>query len=195
MHTSTYSNQNTIFFLNCTPKITLWARWYLVQVDLASTSESDITSKEQGKYYCIFLSKHPDDQGKSDEISRWWPECYTYTNIKESQEIVYNQRILIRTNACPDSKKYTQWAIELKLQLSQESNKGENCHLVRPFIFEPIYQLHQTRQKVHIDQWRSLQKQCNNLWILPPTFGSNVSRKPKLSNNSKIISNKRNSKN
>ena len=37
---------------------------------------------------------------------------------------------------------------------------------------------------------RNLQKQCNNLGILPPTFGSNHSREPKASNKYKIVSNK-----
>ena len=62
-----------MIFINDTPQITLRARWYLVQVDLASTSESNINFKEQGIYYCIFLAKHPDNQGESNEFSRWWP--------------------------------------------------------------------------------------------------------------------------
>ena len=33
-------------------------------------------------------------------------------------------------------------------------------------------------------------KKCNNLGILPPTFGSKYSSKPKLSNKSKMVSNK-----
>ena len=73
----------------------------------------------------MFLSKHPDDQLKSDEFSRWWPEWYKYTNTKESQEIVSNQHISIRTNARPDSKKYIQWATELKLTSITESNEEE----------------------------------------------------------------------
>ena len=81
----------------------------------------------------MFFDKHPDAQGKSDEFSRWWSEWYTYTNIKESQEIVYNQRILIRPNSCPYSKNYIQWDTELKLTSTPESNKEENFHLVEPF--------------------------------------------------------------
>ena len=56
----------------------------------------------------MVLAKHHDDQGKSDEFSIWWSEWYTYTNNIESQEIVHNQRILIKPNACPDRKNYIQ---------------------------------------------------------------------------------------
>ena len=93
--------------------------------------------------------------------------------------MAYNQHILIRPNAFLDIKKYIQWATELRLTSNPESNKEENCHLVGPFKFESIDQYNQTRQRVHIDQCRSLQKQCNNLGILSPTLGSNVSSKPK----------------
>ena len=37
-------------------------------------------------YYCIFLAKNPDDQGKGNEFSRWWPECYAYTNSKNRKK-------------------------------------------------------------------------------------------------------------
>ena len=39
----------------------------------------------------MFLAKHPDGQVKIDEFSIWLLEWYTYTNIKASQEIEYNQ--------------------------------------------------------------------------------------------------------
>ena len=105
--------------------------------------------------------------------------------------MVYNQCILISTNSCPDRKKYIQWATELRLTSTPESEKKESFHLVGPLNFESIDQYNRTRQKFHIDQWRSIQKQCNNLGILSPTFDGNYSRKPKLLNKSKIVSNKR----
>ena len=100
----------------------------------------------------MFLAKHPEDQGKSYEFSIWWPERYTYTNSKESQEIVYNLRILINPNKCPDRNKYIQWDTELKSTLIPESNEEENCHLVVPLNFKSIYQYNQIRHKLHIDQ-------------------------------------------
>ena len=94
----------------------------------------------------MFLAKHPDDQGKIDEFSRWWPEWYTYTNIKDSQEIVYNQRILIRPNACPDSKKHIQWATKVKLTSTPENNKEGYCHIVGPFNSESIDKYNRTQK-------------------------------------------------
>ena len=43
---------------------------------------------------------------------------------------------------------------------------------------------------LNIDQWIILPKQCNNLVILPPTFGSNYFSKPKSSYKSKMFSKK-----
>ena len=63
----------------------------------------------------MFLANDPGDQGKRDEFGRWLPERYTYINIKESQEMVYNHLILIEPNSCRDSKNYIQWATKLKL--------------------------------------------------------------------------------
>ena len=88
----------------------------------------------------MFLAKHPDDQGKSDKFRIWWTEWYTYTNIKNSQEIIYNKRILIRPNTCTDSKKYIQWATKLKFKSTPESNREEIFHLVGPLNFESLYQ-------------------------------------------------------
>ena len=65
-----------------TPQITLRELWYLFQFNPVITSESNLNAKEKFIYYCIFFDKHPDDQVKSDEFSRLWPECYTYTKIK-----------------------------------------------------------------------------------------------------------------
>ena len=106
---------------------------------------------------------------------------------KESEEIVYNQCILIGLSAFPDSKEFIQWAIDLLLTVSPKSNEEGNYHLVRPLNLESIDQYNQTRQNFYIDQWRILQKYCNNLVILPPTFDSNYSSKPKQLNKSKIV--------
>ena len=102
-------------------------------------------------------------------------------------KIVYNQQILIRPNAFTDINEYIQWAIEPPLTPSSKIYQEEYFHLVGPFNFESIYQQNQT-QKVHIHQWRSLQNQCRNLGILPPTFCSNYNSKPQSSNKSKIVS-------
>ena len=84
-----------------------------------------------------------------------------------------------------------------KTQININPRKQQigNCHLVRPFNFQSKDQYNQTRQKTYFDQWRGLQKQCNNLGILPPTLSSNFSSKPKKLNKTKIVLNKRKRKN
>ena len=56
------------------------------------------------------LGKHPYEQGESNWLSKWWQEWYTYKNIKDLQEILYSQHILIRTKESTKIKKYIQWA-------------------------------------------------------------------------------------
>ena len=92
------------------------------------------------------------------------------------------------------AENYIQWATELKITLIPESDKEENFHLVGPFNLESIDQYNRTLRKYRIEQWRSLKKQCNDLGILPPTFSTNSSGKPKYLNGSSVFSNKRNIK-
>ena len=58
-------------YIKYTPQRTIQAWWYLVQVDLESTYESNINVKEQGMHYWIFLDKHTDNQGKSNGFRIW----------------------------------------------------------------------------------------------------------------------------
>ena len=51
LHNDILQSKDKLFLINYTPQITLPARWFLVQVDLVSTSESNLNSKEQGIYY------------------------------------------------------------------------------------------------------------------------------------------------
>ena len=113
----------------------------------------------------MFLAKHPDNQVKIDELSTWWSEWYTYTSIEESQEIVYNQQILIRLNAFLYIKKYIQWATETKLTLIQENNKEKKFHLVVPLDFESIYQYNRTRKTLYrpIDKPTKTMQQFRNI--------------------------------
>ena len=75
-HNDILQSKDRLFFINYTPQRTLRSWWYLFQVDLAGTPESNPNPKEQGIYYCMILAKHPENQGKIYEISRWWPEWY-----------------------------------------------------------------------------------------------------------------------
>ena len=144
------------------------SRWYLIQIDMQSTEKTNPLAHTNGKYWCMFLAKHPEDNKTSDEFSRWWPEWYRYTHCKKTNDVVYGDRILIRPSTTPDSSKFVQWAMELQL-FGQN-----NCNLVGPFNFEEINASNRMRQKVPRLRWTQLQNICNTHGILPPTFGSNT---------------------
>ena len=54
-------------------------RWYLIQIDLASTREMNPDYLSNGEYWCAFLARYPSDKRKSDGFGRWWPEWHSYT--------------------------------------------------------------------------------------------------------------------
>ena len=166
-HTVIDSSKDKLFFIKFTPERTMRPRWYLIQVDMQSTEEINPLAQTNGKYWCMFLAKHPEDNKTSDEYSRWWPEWYRYTHCKESNDVIYGDRILIRPSSTPDSSKFVQWAMELQL-----IGQG-NCSFVGPFDFEDINASNRMRQKISRSHWTRLQNICNIHGILPPTFGSN----------------------
>lgn len=154
-----------LFFVKYTPAGTMRPRWYLVQVDLVSTAELNPNWKETGKYFCVFLARHPTDKDKSDEFARWWPDWYRYSRCKVSQDIVYGDRVLFRPSVIPNSEKYIQWAEEL--DLTQPA-----VRLIGPFNFESTTTVNRTRNKVDKEQWLELFDICNELALFPPTSGS-----------------------
>ena len=167
-HNVIESSEDKLFFIRFTPERTMRPRWYLIQIDMQSTEETNPLAHTNGKYWCMFLAKHPEDNKTSDEFSRWWPEWYRYTHCKKTNDVVYGDRILIRPSTTPDSSKFVQWAMELQL-FGQN-----NCNLVGPFNFEEINASNRMRQKVPRLRWTQLQNICNTHGILPPTFGSNT---------------------
>jgi len=131
-HNNIASSKDKLFYIKYTPDQTMRSRWYLVQIDIESTMEVNPDVLSNGNYWCMFLAKHPEDNKRSDEFSRWWLEWYRYTWCKKSNDVVYGDRILIRPSSTPDSTKFVQWAIELHLA------GQETCNLVGPFNFEDI---------------------------------------------------------
>jgi len=57
------------FFIKFTPDRTMRACWYLVQINMQATAETNPAFRTDGKYWCVFLAKHPADKLKSDEFS------------------------------------------------------------------------------------------------------------------------------
>ena len=122
-------------------------RWYLIQIDMISTAELNPQWVGTGRYFCIFLARHPTDKDKSDKFARWWPDWYRYTTCKQSQEIIYGDRVLFRPSVIPNSAKYIQWAEELDLTQTA-------VRLLGPFNFECICSTNRTRNKVHREYWQ-----------------------------------------
>ena len=75
---------NALFFIQYVPEGTMRRRWYLIQVDMISTKEINPDFASNGEYWCVFLATHMDDNRKSHELSRWWPEWYRYKKCKET---------------------------------------------------------------------------------------------------------------
>ena len=156
-------------------------RWYLIQIDLASSASLHSDYVVRSLYYCVFLAKHPGDSRLSDEFSRWWPDWYRYSRDSMSNDIVFGDGILFRPNVAPDSSKYIQWADEITLRPASNI-------LVGPFDFEDISSANRTRNKIAGINWRKLHDMCINDGILPPTTGSltfNASGPPRTTSRSR----------
>ena len=166
------TNQH-LFFIKYTPEDTLRPRWFLIEVDLEATQESNPHYLTNGRYYCAFLAKHRLDSNKSDELSRWWHDWYTYTICPKTNAIVYQKRVAFPPHQTPDSTRYIEWADEVNLM-----DKGTILH--GPFAFQPLTETNRTHSKVsHLD-WKKLYTECLNRNILPPTLGSTLHHKPAL---------------
>ena len=171
IHSDIDASTDKLFFIKYRHDGTLRQRWYLIQVDMIATEEILPDHKSTGIYYCGFLARHPNDTGKSDEFSRWWPDWYEYTKCKDTGDVIFGDRVLFPPNRLPDSTKYVQWAEELNLA-------STNHVLVGPFNFERISTMNRTRNKVAGTHWRKCYDLCISLNLLPPTTGSRSSMLP-----------------
>lgn len=115
LHNAVSTPTDKLFFVQYTPAGTMRPRWYLIQIDMISTAELNPQWAKTGRYFCVFLARHPTDKDKSDEFARWWPDWYRYETCKQSQEIIYGDRILFQPSVILNSAKYIQWAEELDL--------------------------------------------------------------------------------
>ena len=160
---------DSLFFVQFTPAGTMLRRWYLIQIDLASTNEMNPDYLSNGEYWCVFLDWHSSDKRNSDEFSRWWPEWHSYTACSTSKDIIYDNRYEFRPFTTPPSSKYIQWSTLLPIL-------GDNSTtLVDPFTFTPVDSTNRVRHTVAYDHWKSLITACNFQGILPSTTGINSS--------------------
>ena len=168
-------SKDKLIFIRFTPDSTLRPRWYLIQIDMASTKEINPSYEKDNIYYCSFLAKHPTDKNKSDEFGRWWPDWYRYSKWKTSNDIIYGQRTLLAPHIVPDSTKFIQWATTVKL------TADDDTILYGPFDFQAITTGNRTRSKVDSSIWKEVYDICISQNILPPTTGATRSHLPRLS--------------
>ena len=155
-----------LFFIQFTPPGTMRRNQYLVEIDMESTLETNPAHASNGKLWCVFQASYPDENKKSDEFSRWWPEQHRYTHCKQSNDIIYGDMILNRPTSTPCKDNFIQWSILLSI------NRHDPVTLVGPFTFEPIDEYNRVRCKVHYDNWVALYLACELHAILPPTIGT-----------------------
>ena len=152
-----------VFFIKFLPQHTMRPRWYPVQIDMTSTIEANPQYKQNNKYWCVFLAKHPDDKNKSDQFARWWPDWYRYTKDDTTGIITYGQRVLVRPTVTPSSKTHIQWADLIAL--------NEENVLVGPFDFQAITNINRARNTIEESLWTTLHQICLDNNLLPPTLG------------------------
>ena len=166
LHTIITNSTDKLFFIQFQPEGTMTFRWYLVQVDLGSTLALADNDNPPSSYFCSFLAKHPQDQHKSDEFSRWWPDWYEYSTCPTTGQIIYGDRILFPPSRIPDKDKYVSWATTINLDPA-------GPHYMRgPFDFEAITHTNRMRCKVSRDNWIQCRECCQSHNITPPTIGT-----------------------
>ena len=145
---------------------------------MESTQEVNPSYASDGKLWCVFFARHPNDKKKSDAFSRWWPEWHRYHRCPSTNDIIFGPRILIRPNITPCSSRFIQWA-EL-LPICCDSSHA----LLGPFDFTPINPLNRTRNIVPESSWLHLAELCYHLGLQPPTLGPISSHLPPLPSSS-----------
>ena len=88
-------------------------------------------------YYCVLLSKHPNNIHKRNEFSWWWLELHNYSRCKNTNNIIYNQWLLIWPNQTPEISIYIQW-VEKLLPISYHPSKKPPPTLLGPFNFDIV---------------------------------------------------------
>ena len=173
LRTFMLASKYKLYFTYYTPEGTILRKWYLAQVDLDASESLAPMNLSDGYYYCYFLAKHPDDSGKSDKFSRWWPDWYHYSRDSVTYEIIFGRRTLCCPSINPDSSSYIQWGDSVKL-----SDTGIN--LLGPLEFELISSANRTRSKIAGIHWRCLYDECISKGILPLPQVQQRSMPPRL---------------
>ena len=96
------------------------------------------------------LAMHPNDHKKSDELYRWWSDWYRYSRCSTTDDNIYGDRILIRSNTTPCSTKFIKRANCLPLR------EPTSIPRVGPFDIETIDVSNRVRQRASEFNWHLL---------------------------------------
>ena len=165
------SSSDRLFFISYRPANTLRPRWYLIQVDLPQSlcDPASLACSTNGRYYCHFLSKHPDDASLPDPTSRWWLLWHRFSTSSDGI-IDFGDRVLFNPATTPDPASYIAWADVLPLL-------DPSVCLFGPISFSdpssnPPGRTSSFRQMIPFSRWASLTALCVSRGILPPVLSS-----------------------
>ena len=99
------ASKDNLFMIQYTPADTLRPRWFIVQLD----NNKKEASSGSGSYFCNFLQRHPNDDGKADHLARWWPE-WRKIHWNKDGTFEYGERILYSPRAKPDVKCFSKFS-------------------------------------------------------------------------------------
>lgn len=163
------SSIDKVLLIQFLPAGMMRPKWYPIQIDITATSEVNPNYKSNNKFWCVFLARHPDDRGKSDQYSRWWPDWYKYSHDSTTRQIIYGQRVLFKPSQIPDSRKFIQWAELITLDTTNI--------LVEPFNFATLDNENRARNTIPRDCWMQLTEACKKRGLIPPTLGAQISHR------------------
>ena len=142
-NTDIVPSQSNLFFIKYTPDNTQRQCWYLVQIDLEAPLELNKDYPIRDSYHYVLLAKHPNDASKSDEFRICWLEWHMYTRCSTTNEIVYDDQILIWPSHYPNKERFIQLYYNLPLLDSSLNSRS----IIGPFDFDKIDMFNRTRQK------------------------------------------------
>jgi hypothetical protein len=114
LHAAITLSSDRLFFVSYRPAGTLRPRWCLVQVHLPQSLDASANFASDGRYYCHFLGRHPDDTSLPDPSSRWWLLWQRFT-VSSDDVIEFGARVLFSPSTNPNPASCISWADVLPL--------------------------------------------------------------------------------
>jgi len=160
MLASIAESEHGLFFVQYTKPGNMSPRWFVVQVE-KDNSQNQIGGED---YFCSYLQRHPNDNGKGDDLARWWPE-WRKIEWNENKTFEYGERILFALRARPDLKKFIKFNTDINLL-------DDNVKILGPFNFDTPVRITKTSLIIPRNAWEELMEKCEEFGILPPALSN-----------------------